>query len=346
MPALPGTTRAYDDLVDTLESALTSGLTAARRALEYQRLKTYWQIGRSLNMYIKRFPEAAARGNAFFRRVSSDLRRKKDLNISPDTISRAAHFHNVYPVFPRKTPLTFSHYLVLLSASDTSRRRRLERRAVREGLTVARLKQEAALLGLESVQPDRSVAARRLTVIRGEPFVYYICSRSDLNRQKVPRIDCGFKTYKSIPAGNDRIPAPGTIVRVKKRDGAYILRAGQKARVKRYTYQARVTRVVDGDTMLAEVDLGFGIWIVDRFRLRGIDAPELTESAGRRAKAFLERYFSDCPCIVIRNTKEGAYGRWLADIFVLKGEGDPYRIAREGEYLNQILLDKGLAKIY
>jgi len=40
------------------------------------------------------------------------------------------------------------------------------------------------------------------------------------------------------------------------------------------------------------------------------------------------------------------YGRWLADVFCLAGERDPRKIAAEGEYLNQILLDQGLVELY
>ena len=41
-----------------------------------------------------------------------------------------------------------------------------------------------------------------------------------------------------------------------------------------YTYQAQVTRVVDGDTIDALVDLGFDILKSIRIRLAGMNAPE------------------------------------------------------------------------
>ena len=47
-----------------------------------------------------------------------------------------------------------------------------------------------------------------------------------------------------------------------------------------YTYGITVTRVVDGDTVDAMIDLGFDIWINKRIRFVGIDAPEtLTRNA-------------------------------------------------------------------
>jgi len=41
-----------------------------------------------------------------------------------------------------------------------------------------------------------------------------------------------------------------------------------------YRYQAKLIRVVDGDTVDAEIDLGFNIYIRERIRLMGIDTPE------------------------------------------------------------------------
>ena len=41
-----------------------------------------------------------------------------------------------------------------------------------------------------------------------------------------------------------------------------------------YTYKAKLLRVVYGDTIDAEIDLGFKIYIKERIRLAGIDTPE------------------------------------------------------------------------
>ena len=43
---------------------------------------------------------------------------------------------------------------------------------------------------------------------------------------------------------------------------------------KLYNYKAKLVRVVDGDTIDAEIDLGFGVFIKQRIRLYGIDTPE------------------------------------------------------------------------
>ena len=61
-----------------------------------------------------------------------------------------------------------------------------------------------------------------------------------------------------------------------------------------YEYSVKVVKVIDGDTVDVDIDLGFGVWIhKERVRLHGIDTPEsrtsdATEKVfGLKAKAFL-----------------------------------------------------------
>ena len=66
-----------------------------------------------------------------------------------------------------------------------------------------------------------------------------------------------------------------------------------------YIYNAKLDRVVDGDTVDALVDLGFDTWKKVRIRLVGINAPEsrtrdLEEKArGLAAKIRLEELLKD-----------------------------------------------------
>ncbi len=51
-----------------------------------------------------------------------------------------------------------------------------------------------------------------------------------------------------------------------------------------FEYRARLVRVVDGDTLDLTLDLGFGIIRTDRFRLFGLNAPELSTGEGIRGR--------------------------------------------------------------
>ena len=105
-------------------------------------------------------------------------------------------------------------------------------------------------------------------------------------------------------------------------------------------------KVVDGDTLDALIDVGFGIRIHECFRLKAIDTPGIKTQVGLSAKNFLEKYLSGCEMIIVRTTKTEMYGRWLGDIFALPGCADPRRIATDGEYVNQLMLDRGHAVNY
>ena len=42
-----------------------------------------------------------------------------------------------------------------------------------------------------------------------------------------------------------------------------------------YEYKCKIVKIVDGDTVDVDLDLGFGVWLRDeRVRIMGIDTPE------------------------------------------------------------------------
>jgi micrococcal nuclease len=104
-----------------------------------------------------------------------------------------------------------------------------------------------------------------------------------------------------------------------------------------YTYRAIVVSVYDGDTIRADIDLGFGFWAKRRpLRLKGIDAPEMrgdTLEAGRAARDFLRSLVFGKE-VVIETFSAGKYGRWLADVYV------------EGRHANDLMLVAGHARLY
>jgi len=90
-----------------------------------------------------------------------------------------------------------------------------------------------------------------------------------------------------------------------------------------YNYKAIITRVIDGDTVIADIDLGFGVWLRDQhLRLNAYDAPELhsrneAERAHAKVARDVLRTFVDIDAQVFVRTykdKKEKYGRWLADI--------------------------------
>lgn len=88
-----------------------------------------------------------------------------------------------------------------------------------------------------------------------------------------------------------------------------------------YEYKAHVLRVVDGDTLRLDVDLGFGIWRRDEpYRLLRINAPEMRFKAGKKAKEFLIALLAEVGMdATIRTEKSDVYGRFLAEVTLIDG---------------------------
>jgi endonuclease YncB( thermonuclease family) len=110
----------------------------------------------------------------------------------------------------------------------------------------------------------------------------------------------------------------------------------------RYTYQATIKRVIDGDTVVADIDLGFHTWRRDVYlRLARINAPEprgSTREAGLAAGDWL-RDRVEGKEIIIRTVKDkrgqdqlGSFRRYLAELFL------------DGKNLNDNMVRLGLAE--
>lgn len=104
-----------------------------------------------------------------------------------------------------------------------------------------------------------------------------------------------------------------------------------------YQYEANVVSVYDGDTLRADVDLGFNTWRMNEpFRLYGIDTPELrgvdatTKAKGIAARnALRKRILNQDIVLCSIKDKAGKYGRYLAVIW-LGGENINDWLIKEG----------------
>lgn len=89
-----------------------------------------------------------------------------------------------------------------------------------------------------------------------------------------------------------------------------------------YTYRARVVRVIDGDTVVVDIDLGCHVRIVARhIRLARVAAPELASAEGRALAAQLMQRLPAGAEVVITTDldKSEKYGRLLAEIWDTQG---------------------------
>ena len=112
-----------------------------------------------------------------------------------------------------------------------------------------------------------------------------------------------------------------------------------------YQYKAIITKVIDGDTVDVDIDLGFEVWLRNqRIRLYGIDTPESRTSDkvekvfGNLAKSKILEF---CPVgsQIILQTKtddsRGKYGRILGEL-----------VTNEGVNVNEYMIANNYAVAY
>ena len=110
-----------------------------------------------------------------------------------------------------------------------------------------------------------------------------------------------------------------------------------------YEYGCKVTRVVDGDTIDVDLDLGFDIIYKCRVRLYGIDTPESRtrnkdeKARGKLASKFLQDAISNGKHVILQTQlkdSKGKFGRVLASVIV------------DGIDINQQMIDNHMAVKY
>lgn len=107
-------------------------------------------------------------------------------------------------------------------------------------------------------------------------------------------------------------------------------------------YVKKVNKIVDGDTIDVDIDLGFDISFSSRVRLAGIDTPEsktsdkMEKALGLESKAYLKHAIDSAKSVIIKTEKLDSsekYGRILGWVFL---DGSDKSI-------NQEMIDNGYA---
>jgi endonuclease YncB( thermonuclease family) len=93
-------------------------------------------------------------------------------------------------------------------------------------------------------------------------------------------------------------------------------------------------KVVDGDTYILDIDLGFYVYTRQSIRLKGAYCPELSEAGGNEARIFVQVLFDGNPdkiIVVTEKVPTRSFARYVARVFV------------NGKDLAKILIDGGYA---
>ncbi len=97
-----------------------------------------------------------------------------------------------------------------------------------------------------------------------------------------------------------------------------------------WTYRAALVRIIDGDTAVFRLDMGFRVSCEQSLRLIGVNAPELFTGTDREVGAQAKQdcadwlsskmgYGIDWPFIVTTQKDRQTFGRFLGTIYALDG---------------------------
>ena len=112
-----------------------------------------------------------------------------------------------------------------------------------------------------------------------------------------------------------------------------------------FDYRCKLLRVVDGDTIDVNLDLGFNVWHKARVRMLGIDTPEsrtrnLEEKAlGLASKARLKELLKGKIVEIECSKEKGKFGRVLGIVWTTDKESNRINC-------NQRLIEEGHARPY
>ncbi|MBK8396889.1 MAG: thermonuclease family protein [Leptospiraceae bacterium] len=305
-------------------------------------LSSNWQIGQRIIEVTQEKKARASYGDRVLSQLSKDLTRKYSKGFSERNLGYIRKFYQYYKSGNFHSELSWSHYVCLLLIENETTRLTLEKNAIQKKLTSRDLltivKQELARTKGKSQSDNRGEStADTLTRPILQLYTYRIVRKyKDNSTTSLPHLDLGFSILLEEKDNLSKFKI-GSIIESAKDNKTYSFKLNSNVK-ELFTYKAHLERVIDGDTLLVNIDLGFSVSIEQRLRLRGLDAPELSTKKGISSKKFVESCLKDCRFLIIKTHGKDKYDRYLVDVFYLKNETDEEKVIKEGLFLNNELL--------
>ena len=313
-----------------------------------QKVVMGWEIGKIIDEHLIKNSKSGYGDHLF-----AEL--EKDTTISQRVLYQMHNFYKTYPKLPKDDDdLNWSHYRVLSGIKKAEERKYLEDLTRQNSWDVRALQEETKKLKNNSTKNAKNEtdktntvkkpATAKLRAERGKLFSYQLAKFENTGKTY---IDLGFNIFKEVEENLPKVSPDILAVDVFKKKEKYSLTESSVHSRKFNTYKAYLDRVVDGDTIRLNIDLGFKIFHKEIIRLKGVDAPEIKTKEGKESLKILSDILKKLPFFIIKTIKIDIYGRYVADLFFdeTTSQPDPQKISNEGIYLNQLLLDKGSVAI-
>lgn len=322
----------YPNLLVKIKNVIEKTQQKITKTVNREKLVMCWEIGKMIDSHLLNNNRAEYGGKIF-----QQLRDDTQINI--DTLYQMRNFYKDYPTNPpQENSLTWSHYRRLIAVKDSKKRQYFEDLAIEKSLSTEELQKQ-----ISHSKPSLNTN-KILKFSRGKLFHYKLVTLEESPMDH--HLDCGFNVFTKIPsniATNIKTPA---IVKSVKSNSQFTFEQVPTNNKTTYTYKAFLNKVVDGDTLRVTLDLGFNIKHKEILRLKGINAPEMKTKEGQESATALRKILKEIKYLVIKSNKVDIYGRYVADVFFQDEDSDIHEIAQNGVYLNQLLIDKGLAEIF
>ena len=347
----------YESLIEEISQIYETALADGDADWNQSVLVSNWKIGERIVEVEQNKVFRAKYGEKIIQTLAQDLNRKLGSGFSARNLRYMRKFYQEYKIQKINSQINWTNYRLLLSVENSKNRKDLEEQIVEQSLTSQELLAMIASIkeSKNSEKPggknefgddDKGDFSQKLLK---RPklglFTYRVGRNFSINLARVvPNLDLGFRVKYELGdnSGLDGFKS-GDLVSVRKSRNSFQFEKIASVR-ELFTYKAYLDRVVDGDTLLVQIDLGFGIFMEQRLRLRGLDAPEVESKDGQKARKFVGRELDGCKFLILKTHGSDIYDRYLVDVFYLKDEWKTEKVIEEGNFLNNRLLQEGLAK--
>jgi len=280
--------KTYSQLLRHIRQTIKVGKARALRAVEREVVRTKWETGQLILEHILLNRKKGDYGKAVIQKLA------KDLEMSVTELRYMVEFARTYSNLPPAGDLSWGDYRELLRVNDAGQRKALSTQAAAQSWTRKQLRS-----AIRKIKTAKGITLGKMPVEKladlkpGTVGLYRIRRYNNVLYR-----DLGFSVYQRLEPQGGRATNP------------------PEARL--YTYEARVTRVVDGDTYYCLIDLGFDLVLEQRVRLRRLNAPEIITAEGQEAKKVLARVLKRAKEeVLVKVSKlDDQYGRYLVDTWV------------------------------
>ncbi|MGJ4788813.1 DUF1016 N-terminal domain-containing protein [Leptospira koniambonensis] len=316
------------EVYESLKSDISSGGNTL--ILEANR-----KIGKLLVKTEKGLKDKEKASGSWIKGISKELKKTIPKGFSERMLFYAYKFYHVYGDSKLNPKLSWSHYRSLASVSDDSLRKKLEIESIRNNWN-----RDELAMRIREAGELRQARMTRWKRPSGELFHYKV--REMNQKPKKYSLDLGFYIYHNLEKG--RKYKEGEVYKVSNIRNSWKLTRANIPISATYCYSGEIERVIDGDTLLVRIDLGFEKEIRQRIRLSGVWAWELDSEEGKSSFHQLSEKLPVGTKVIVKTKTKDIYGRYVGD--VLYSNARDVDIFREGIYLNEELsLVENLPKV-